>query len=507
MNRSMSAQSNALMAEPDRTLINGRAATFSSLHQSLVDAAEAYIDLRQRAPCLPGTKLLFARMDTHGIGNDINLAVRALSVAMIQERQLILLPPSSSDVRQATWRGNVALSANEPWHWLAGAQLPFSSLIIESSCQKELSNRNVLRAIASENGTDTTAILRQIGLHSLANVSRYWRPIWRVGLDAGVIPLPFRSQGMLWWFQVLTNYLIRIRSPLSPLIDRHPAMLAFLRRHSPRANGPSLRAAAPARHGPTGLVMSMREDVGASFGRSWCRKRWCDHLGPGWHPAVWFDVSLHIRLGDVCGKNAPVKGQRARKCTAQPTEDALSLMQSHGLRGSLFMASDSRDAVDLAHVIGPRYGFNVSSLSLDRGVVEGANALGTEKQRRTPDRDRSVIVESLMDAMLLSRSDVLVGSMMSNFPRLALQMRVQTPRRGQLRYVALDDRTWCTRTSCRLNCACQWHRRNPAAEPHESITACVLDPVPSRHARAKCERRMVSTHVPAATDSDFFNTI
>ena len=56
-----------------------------------------------------------------------------------------------------------------------------------------------------------------------------------------------------------------------------------------------------------------------------------------------------------------------------------------------------------------------------------------------------------MDVMLLSRSSVLVGSMMSNFPRMALQMRLQAPIAGEHRYLALDGRTWCTRTSCRMN--------------------------------------------------------
>ena len=39
---------------------------------------------------------------------------------------------------------------------------------------------------------------------------------------------------------------------------------------------------------------------------------------------------------------------------------------------------------------------------------------------------------------------------MSNFPRLALQMRVQVPRlRLPGSYLALDDRPWCSRSSCR----------------------------------------------------------
>ena len=51
----------------------------------------------RRSPGTNETKLLFARMDFHGIGNDINMAVRALSTAIIQERQIIFLPPSKED--------------------------------------------------------------------------------------------------------------------------------------------------------------------------------------------------------------------------------------------------------------------------------------------------------------------------------------------------------------------------------------------------------------------------
>ena len=73
-----------------------------------------------------------------------------------------------------------------------------------------------------------------------------------------------------------------------------------------------------------------------------------------------------------------------------------------------------------------------------------------------------------MDMLLLSRVSLLAGKMMSNFPRVALQMRVQMPTRRRLpslalhancsrhhhpsqpvAYVALDDRPWCSRTSCR----------------------------------------------------------
>ena len=55
-----------------------------------------------------------------------------------------------------------------------------------------------------------------------------------------------------------------------------------------------------------------------------------------------------------------------------------------------------------------------------------------------------------MDVLLLSRASLVVGKMMSNFPRLALQMRVQMPRRHEYgAYLSLDDRPWCSRSSCR----------------------------------------------------------
>ena len=62
-----------------------------------------------------------------------------------------------------------------------------------------------------------------------------------------------------------------------------------------------------------------------------------------------------------------------------------------------------------------------------------------------------LLLEALLDTFMLSRSSVLVGSMMSNFPRLALQLRVQAPIGDRKRYLALDGREWCTRTSCRMN--------------------------------------------------------
>ena len=59
-------------------------------------------------------------------------------------------------------------------------------------------------------------------------------------------------------------------------------------------------------------------------------------------------------------------------------------------------------------------------------------------------------LEALLDVivLLLSRAETIVGPMMSNFARVALQLRVQPPT-AKPRYVALDGRPWCSRTSCK----------------------------------------------------------
>ena len=454
---------------PDRRLINGHPSTLPLLHQSLADAAAAYLQQQQRSKCTNETKLLFARFDWHGLGNDVNNAVRALSTAVIQERQIVFLPPHVSDRKDHPWMTQMGLSATHPWHWLAGAGMPFGSMIVQSACEKmlhEYEDGRLIRIIAEGNESDPGTTLFRMGEKQLAARSRAWKPIWRVGLHAGSIPLPFRSHGLLWWFQVLSSYLVRVRPPLSTHLERHPAMRSFLQSPAGLASatdcGPkSIRAAAAATSGWNGTerlsCVSHNPLAAAPFGRTWCKRRWCDNVGPSWFPPVWFDVGLHLRIGDVCGKHAALRGQKARKCSSQPTEEAFELMRSHGLRGRLFFASDSREAVDTAVKIGPSYGFTVAHLSYDRSRIEGevldanGHAIGTELVKRSRARDLAVLTESLMDVLLLSRSSVLVGSMMSNFPRMALQLRVQAPIAGEERYFALDGRTWCTRSSCRMN--------------------------------------------------------
>ena len=113
--------------------------------------------------------------------------------------------------------------------------------------------------------------------------------------------------------------------------------------------------------------------------------------------------------------------------------------------GTLFIASDSQQIIDEV-ARGGAHGFAASYLHINRSRMETAAA--TEKLALAAAR-RTSFIEALMDMLLLSRSSLIAGKMMSNFPRVAMQMRVQIPRRRPGAYIALDDRPWCSRTSCR----------------------------------------------------------
>ena len=353
----------------------------------------------------------------------------------------------------------------------ASARVPNDDLLIVSDCQRHMSasRPDLMRLLSNATEVDTGATLRRFGEYAMHNRSVAYRTHWRVGMDSSYIPLPFRKQGLLWWFQVLTGFWIRARGELRERLMRHEA-LKSLRHQLWNSPGGFKRAAPP-------------PAVAEPIGRWVCgrRRRPCDKLGSGWHPRdVWFDVGLHIRAGDACGAGAPKRGQRMRRCSATPLQDAFALMNAHQLRGHVFLATDSAEIARASEAIGAEHGFKVSTLPIDRKQHESLclsqasrkdePRCGTEFVARTRVRDLNMLTDTLLDSLLvrcplplaspcvpaharthtvrmtvrvsrsqLSRSTVLVGAMMSNFPRLALQLRVQMPI-GEPVHVALLPR-------------------------------------------------------------------
>ena len=332
------------------------------------------------------------------------------------------------------------------------------------------SRPDLMRLLANATEADTGATLRRFGEYALHNTSMAHRTSWRVGLDSFSIPLPFRRQGLLWWFQVLTNFWIRARGELKQRLMRHEALKTLRRKLRSFPHSFSRPVPPP----------SIAEAIGRTYCGGSRRRRPCDKLGSGWYPDVWFDVGLHIRMGDACGANAPGRGQRSRRCSASPLQDAFALMNAHQLRGHVFLATDSAEIARASEAIGAEHGFKVSTLPIDRKQHESLclstvsrndePRCGTEFVARTRERDSNMLTDTLLDSLLvrcplplaspcvpaharthtvrmtvrvsrsqLSRSTVLVGAMMSNFPRLALQLRIQMPI-GEPVHVALLPR-------------------------------------------------------------------
>ena len=419
-----------------RTLqVDGHVPTVGGMHRVVVASATAYLDGIHRAKCYDDTPILFARMDCHGLGEDLNQAVRMFAVAISQRRQLILLPPEPEarrDPKGCALPTSVKLTAKEPWHWLSGQDIPLSSILVTSSCQSHLMQRQpeVMEAIAQSSVGNATQTAARLGAKDIAAAGRESISLWRVNLAVSRhVPRIFQRQGLLWWFQVLTSYLVRVQPPLSDIVQSHAAMKPFI-------------VTTPA----GGAATDEFRWLGWAIR---CGRKYCDGVGPGWMPTARFDVGAHIRLGDACRQKHVPKHYltHVRRCDVNLTT-VLRKVRANGVHnGTLFIASDSQAIIDEV-AAGGALPFVASYLAINRSRFD--TAAPTERLTARAIRLQSM-VEALMDMLLLSRSSVVVGKMMSNFPRMALQLRVQPPRSHGAAgaYLALDDRPWCSRTSCR----------------------------------------------------------
>lgn len=327
---------------------------------------------------------------------------------------------------------SIQVSAKHPWHWLVGQTVPLGSILYTSSCQAELLQRmpTVMDALASSTAGNITRTAVEVGAKGLAAVSRESMSLWRSHLSVSRhVPRMFQRQGLLWWFQVLTTYLVRIQQPLAGLLASHPAMAPFVRQpiQTPRRD--------------------TLDDVRWLGWSVKCGKRFCDGIGPGWRPTSRFDAGAHIRLGDSCCQTGLSKHYmlHVRRCDLNLSVVLRKFREAGVHNGTLFVASDSQRIIDDV-ARGGAWPFQASYLLINRSRFETAKP--TEGLTESKIRLNS-LVEALMDMVLLSRANLLAGKMMSNFPRVALQMRVQQPRRRGGAYIALDDRPWCSRTSCR----------------------------------------------------------
>ena len=295
----------------------------SDPHQSL-RAAYELLESQHSHPCSSKTKLLFKRMPPAGISHDINSIVRSLAVAIRDGRQLVILPPTAK-TRAILQPVAGMLSERRPWHWLPEG-VPLSSVLHLSNCQRRLRRSSPGALNIMGNATDAVeAALLLFPNRSKAHMKDHdVHNKWFVEINTVAIPKEFRKNGLLWWFQVLTTFLVRINGPLARSIGLHASMHPFVERVE---------------------ALSQRNFTAA--------RRYSQLLGVtpvisgfSWRVSAAFHVGLHVRMGDVCGSKASEHGLRL--CLRSLPSNLFKLAARNITGGRLFLASDSQAIIDQA---------------------------------------------------------------------------------------------------------------------------------------------------------------
>ena len=444
------------------SVVSDAEAAATAAATAAVSEAYSYIEAVHLAPCRRAAVTLMCP-GTRGIANDLNAVVRALWLSVLERRQLVV---------------------TGDWHWLNG-ETPMSDVVIPSRCQRRLSEASPAdqEQLSCRNGTrgfhavraqpphDCLAATRARFLFS-GDVRCATHGTRGDALSERDVPAQFRRHGVLWWMQVLSTYLLRIRGHAAARLQRRAghkvvAMPALV----PRGQAEPLRAAA----GPSCRVL----DHDAAL-----RRATVD--GAGWRPSTEVQLALHIRWGDACGGKRPdyrrrcyelieqTPGRKKARSRGLPSLVPVSArLAQRGLwAASTHLATDSEHIANqaLRGVANETLG-QVSFLNVSRTKYEPprpnlnvslnydyASHLWLENFAGSQPSVRDAIFdETMLDLLLLARAPVVAGQMLGNMPRLALQLRVSWPPSNDslaqypqaCSYVSLDGRGWCPATICR----------------------------------------------------------
>lgn len=310
---------------PD-TPVHGRT---SNATQDALDAWRFLRELHERPCNLSHSTILWKRMPSTGVSNDLNGVVRSFAIAVRDRRQLVLLPPTNKVRRGLQNRTGGMLSMERPWHWLSEGT-PLSSILHPSSCQLELerTHSQVLDEMGAQPESASISAATRLGIRISQSKDHDVSNRWFVEIGAPAVPARFQRHGMLWWFQMLTVFLVRITGGLAEQLRSHPAMAPFLGLEAP--------AATEALEHP---------------------------VAQGWTPDASFDFGVHVRQGDACGREQALKHPQ-RRCLATLRE-ALKLVEMPPA-SSAFVASDSAKIVEEAQSLRQASQLRPYSLDLNR---------------------------------------------------------------------------------------------------------------------------------------------
>ena len=329
------------------------------------------------------------------------------------------------------------------WHWfdgLPGAAL--DSIFTPSSCQRllqspgEIARLHRLDALSRNQSLATAAAALGFGDRAFDATTQAVRALGR-GFTLADVPAQFRKHGMLWWWQVLSTYLIRVRGPLAERWKAHPALEHMRARQRSAVYLPS--------------TMAQRDWLRAS--RSALRR--AGSKGPnndlGWVPSAVFDAALHVRMGDACGPRAKKNQGIVRKCVLS-LHAGLAPLLAHGIvpaGGHVFLATDSPKIVAEAAAASASLPFTVHYFAFNRDKYDRKRGLNSRRQGSYAAPHPGGDDARYLDAL---RARYIAGSMYGNVPRVALQLRPTQPGdKNRLSYVTTDGRDWCTLPTCSRN--------------------------------------------------------
>ena len=143
-----------------------------------------------------------------GISNDLNTVLSAFWRALVEGRQLVIVDPGAAD---PTSRDN---SASASWHWL-DRHTPISDVLVPSACQRELERMAppLRRRLSCFNTSRARRVelATEIGFSSDAVGASISGAGPALGLSDEHVPEQFRAYGAMWWLQVVTTYVVRVR--------------------------------------------------------------------------------------------------------------------------------------------------------------------------------------------------------------------------------------------------------------------------------------------------------
>ena len=432
-------------------------------------------------PCRPGeTLVVFHELANVGLGNSLSQLVVALHFAALHGRMLVAVRGRTHD------KEPMPMSS---WVWSNGTGFLPSDVYWPSACelllQENPSVRSSLPGIRMHEGTACPA----------------WGCAWANALPPEVGSVPGARCVVTAWYRQLTRFLLRPSERLTAAVAHAGRSSCDARLcgdgGSDGGGGWLDERARRLQRAGEGERRSMAEAA-----REHWRPPWALSLAsrlrllPGAESGA-PTVGLHIRVGDACTGLRPyeqrlacayarggfqgsvdwpsrLRGfwrERLRERGALPS-DAPPGSAAAARVGTLLLSTDDEAAFDdrhrLAETIGAEralgFGFARRKYAHDeahnpqRGAAGGrpSGPSGFVETRLLRGRldARQLLVEALLDLGLLAQADAWVGSMYSNFARLALQLSDAGSDRGVGRGARFDyltfDALWCPYVLCNV---------------------------------------------------------